>query len=158
MKGFEMTIIDQNPDAQAARRLRQKLAIDQIDYRRSLQRLAESKLPQRDLSEYLRISQPTLSSTLRSAKKTPPVREGFSGADPYEIAQRYAVGEISREQLVDELSRWDYEPGPEPTDGYDTLIISVPGSFDDVVRAFSDGLIDAQLYDEILDAASGAAS
>lgn len=85
---------------------------------------------------------------------SPPARGRFSGAGPYEIAQHHAAGDITREQLLDELGHWKYEPDSNPTDGYDTLIISAPGSFEDVGRAYDDGLIDAQLYDEILEDAS----
>lgn len=38
------------------------------------------------------------------------MKEGFSGADPYEIIQRYVIGELDRAQLLDELGRWEYTP------------------------------------------------
>jgi len=133
------------------------VAIDQLDYRRAVLRAADLKVTQDVLSASLGISQPALSKMLRAADRTPQPRAGFTGADPYEIAQRYAVGELTRAQVLDELSRWDYAPGADRMDGYDSLVVSVPGSFDDVSRAYDEGLLDQDLYEEILVAASGVA-
>ena len=77
-------------------------------------------------------------------------RPAFSGADPYEIARRYAAGELSREQVVDELARWEYRPGV-PTDGYDWTTGDAGEWEETVGRAFDDGLLDAETYDAIGD-------
>lgn len=53
--------------------------------------------------------------------------EGFSGATPYGLCQRYAAGVIDRAQLVDELIRFPYVKGGE-TDGCDSLIVDEPGT------------------------------
>ena len=81
---------------------------------------------------------------------------GFSGASPYEVAQRYAAGLLAREQTVDELSRWPYKP-QDRTEGWDDLLLTVPGSFDDVISAADHGLIDDGMYEAILDASSESA-
>ncbi|WP_051196460.1 hypothetical protein [Jonesia quinghaiensis] len=81
---------------------------------------------------------------------TKPV-EGFSGADPYEICERYAAGLISRDQLVDELTRWEYTPNARTESLVDDLIINKPGSVADLERALRRGLIEAELYEEIGD-------
>lgn len=76
------------------------------------------------------------------------VRPGFSGATPYEIAQRYDAGELTRKEVVDELGRWDYRPG-SPSDGYDWSTHDA-GEFAEVERAHTDHLIEDTTYDEIL--------
>lgn len=152
------TKLDLAKEARRARRLRQRLNLDQLDYRRELGRLAGLGATQRQLSAVLGISQPTLSTALKKAAEVIPPRQGFSGAEPYEICQRYAVGELTRDQLVDELTRWDYALPPiVDHDHFDDLRFSTPGSFDDVRNALQDGLIDADTYDVILDAGSKAA-
>ncbi|MCL3862985.1 hypothetical protein M1R94_18435, partial [Actinotalea sp. K2] len=95
------------------------------------------------------LSQAAVSKTLRSARTVPPVREGFSGASPYEIAQRYAAGELAREQLVDELARWQYVPMPRTDDGIDDLVVIELGTFHEVSQARRDGLLDGAAYEEI---------
>lgn len=148
-----MTTIDYPMEAERARTLRQQLELNQLDYRRELSRLVSLGGSQREWARALGISQPSLSSALKTAEKVPPVRPRFSGADPYEVCQRYAVGQLSREQLICELARWDYVvPEKREHDYFDDLRFSTPGSFDDVVRALGDGLLGAELYDTILDA------
>ena len=151
-----MTTIDFTAEAGRARTLRQRVNLDQLDYRRELSRLARLGGTQRQLSKVLGISQPSLSTALKTAQKIPPARPGFSGADPYEVCQRFAVGELTREQLIDELTRWQYAtPAKREHDYFDDLRFATPGSFDDVGQAFDDGLIDADAYDTLLSAIAG---
>lgn len=49
-----------------------------------------------------------------------PLSDGFSGATPYEVCERYAVGEIDRDMPIDEFTNYLYVPGGT-TDGYDPL-------------------------------------
>ena len=145
-----MSAMERRPDVEVARRLRSRRAVDGLDYLRVLRRLSGS-MTQTDLAQSLGMTQPSISSALKSAAKVPEPREGFSGASPYEIAQRFAAGEIDRDQLVDELTRWEYVPMPH-TDGYDDLLILPEGTFREVARARRDGLIDGETYDVILHA------
>ncbi|PPH42791.1 hypothetical protein C5D09_15430 [Rathayibacter sp. AY1C9] len=94
-----------------------------------------------------------VSDGIEAAAALPHVRSGFFGATPYGIAQRFAAGELTREQAVDELGRRRYRPG-SPSDGFDWTTLD-PGEFEEVRRALSDGLLDAAMYDEILDRYSG---
>lgn len=128
--------------------LRRKSDLDRLTYRRRLAELAPLGT-QRDIAQALGVSQPNLSKTLKTAAATPPVVEGFSGASPYEIAERFAVGELTLSELVEQLLRWEYLPGQQ-TDGYDDLLFDVPGSWDDVSNARDDKLIDGQTYDFVL--------
>jgi hypothetical protein len=130
-------------------RLREHLA--HLDSLRALAEASALGVTQSTLASELRVTQPTISSALKTARTTPQLLEGFHGATPYEVAQRYAAGDLTRAQLVDELTRWPYAAMPS-TDGRDDLLDVPAGTADDVRRALSDGLIDAVTYDEILDA------
>jgi len=138
-----------NVDVSRARTLRQRLALDRLDYEREVVRLT-ALMSQSELSRQLHISQPTINETVKKAKGYAPVKSGFAGATPYEIAQRFAVGEIGRDEVIEQLARWEYAPEGH-TDGYDSLIVDPPGTFDDVIRARRHGLIDGVTYDVILD-------
>lgn len=70
----------------------------------------------------------------------------------YAIAERYAVGELSREQLLELLVAWPYTP-ERSTDEWNNLSVLPKGSFTDtVVRAADDGLITDEEYDAIVQA------
>ncbi|WP_104133827.1 hypothetical protein [Cryobacterium sp. Y62] len=146
-----MTTISYRPEVQRARTLRQRLSLNRLDYLRELRRLA-AIMSQAELASQLGVKQPTIHSALRTAAKMADPVPGFSGASPYEITQRYATGELTRAQLVDELSRWAY-PSEAPTGGFDPFLVTTSGSFDEVGRARSEGLIDGAIYDAILDRA-----
>lgn len=140
----------EKPSIEAVRLLQQRQVVDRLDYLRGLRGLAES-MTQTELAKRLGIAQPSISSALRTAVRVPDLRPGFSGASPYEIAQRYAAGELSREQVVDELARWKYADRPQ-TDGYDWLTVgSDAGTWVEVEKALRDGLLDDATYDAILD-------
>ncbi|MFZ4840981.1 hypothetical protein [Mycetocola saprophilus] len=100
-----MNAININWETNHAKKLRARIAIDHIDLKRTLVRLTEAGVSQMQLSRALGISQPTISSNLKTAVRIPPVKPGFSGADPYEISQRFAAGELTQAQLLDELLR-----------------------------------------------------
>src|SRR5699024_11883009 len=94
------------------------------------------------------VAQPTVQKLLARAEAITMPRQGFSGADPYEICERYAADLISRERVRDELSRWEYTPRVRTADPADDLIVDTPGSIDDVERAMCQGLMDGDLCDE----------
>lgn len=122
-------------------------ALDDLDFYRFVQSSTRSgQITQAEVARELRITQGGLS---KGVNKTPAVVEGFSGASPYEIAQRYAAGDIDRTQLVEELTRWKYPPRPLTDGPYDDLLFLPEGSFEDVGQAFDEGLIDMETYDEI---------
>lgn len=145
-----MTIQDKRDVDVLAELVRRRAADDvaTMDYRRSLVRAAATHT-QTEVAKVLHVSQPALSQQLKTAKKTPEVAEGFSGAGTYEICQRYAAEEIGRERLIDELARWPYTPMPEADPWEDVVLSPGPGSWREVVRAFREGLIDGATYDEV---------
>jgi DNA-binding transcriptional regulator YdaS (Cro superfamily) len=140
--------IAERPDGDTVRRLRSLQVVTRVSYLRALRAVAQDTT-QKQLASQIGISQPSVNSALKSAAAVPDVRPGFSGATPYEIAQRYDAGELTREQVIDELGRWSYRPG-SPSDGYDWTTLD-PGEFAEVRRALSEHLIEADTYDEILD-------
>lgn len=143
------TTVPQHEVVNRARRSRLRAHLAQLDYLRDLAAASGLGVTQTEIARELRVTQPAISQSLKTATATPPVREGFHGATPYEIAERYATGEITREQVIDELARWPYTSG-EPSDGVDWLTY-VPSDFSEVTKALTDGLLDDVTYDAILD-------
>ena len=134
-------------DIEDAHMLRVRRDMDALDLRRKLARI-DGRIPQVKLARRLNMSGPGLSKLLSRAKETPPVAEGFSGAGPLEIAKRYAAGLLSRDEVIDELSRWEYAPRPQ-TDGIDWLTVDVPGSVEELEEAEADGYIDMSIYEAV---------
>jgi hypothetical protein len=72
---------------------------------------------------------------------------------PYDIAERYARGEISRDELIAQLVDFDYKPQDRIPDDMSVDIAEyVDGSWDDVERAAHDHLIDYEIYGIVQDA------
>jgi hypothetical protein len=69
---------------------------------------------------------------------------------PYEVAQAYADGRITRAETLDVLGAWKYAP-QDTTDGYDSLLVHGPGTTNEIARARRANLIDWDLYEEILE-------
>jgi hypothetical protein len=107
---------DVDTDVRELRRARARLEVDRLDYNRLLRTTAQTH-SQGALAGVLKISQAAVSKALTRAQSIPDPLPGFSGASPYEIAQRYAAGELIRAQVVDELTRWPYDPAPTTSPG-----------------------------------------
>lgn len=148
-----MTTTTQNPDVRAVVRLRHRQVVDRLDELRIVRRLANT-MTQTEIAQVLMISQPAVNKKLRAAARVADVPDGFSGASPYEIAERYVAGQIDRNRLIDELARWSYATTPK-TDGFDWLVEDGAGTFEEVGRALDDGLLDDDTYDAVLAAKSG---
>ena len=59
--------------------------IGELDYRRSVAFLAVVGISQTTIAKLVGVKQPTIHRLLERAKSVPMPREGFSGADPFEI-------------------------------------------------------------------------
>ncbi len=139
----------------ALARLRCELA--EVDYRRELRRLVELGYRKQRIMRWIGITEKFLDESLYAAKRDLVLLEGFSGGTPDEICKRYAVGQIDRTQLVDELVRYPYtEPGM--SDGYDWLIANPPGTWWEVSAAHGYGYIDDDIYGEVFDLRHGPSS
>lgn len=143
-----MTLMDAPAEARVAVRARVRKDLDELEYRRALVNLVRGGHTQRQISGWLGISQPSVQSALQTAQKVPFPVEGFSGANPIEIAQRFAAGLIEREQLVDELVRFPYADRVS-SDGYDWLVEQPSSTWSEVSRAVRMGLLEDDVYDEI---------
>ncbi|MFG1909712.1 hypothetical protein [Kribbella sp. NPDC048928] len=69
---------------------------------------------------------------------------------PYEWCRRYALDEVDRESLIDVLAAYEYTPAVDDREWNDA-IVQPPGTVDEIEQASIDGLIDADLYEAIID-------
>jgi len=121
-----------------------------LDYKRAIKRVySAGLLTQTELANSLGLTQPTVSYIVKTASDVQEPKEGLSGASPFEICQRYKAGELSRTELIRQLSKWPYAE-PSKIDEYDSLVVDPPGTFQEVVRASLMGLIEDSVYQEIL--------
>ena len=134
-------------------RVRQEVA--ELDYQRALVRAAQSH-SQREIAQAVRLSQPSVSSALKTAQRVKMPEPGQRWATPYEVCQRYAVGELDRDEALRVLCAWPYVQPEGKADPWDDLMPHTEGSIDDVVQARGDGLIDDEMYEAILDAEESA--
>jgi hypothetical protein len=144
-----MTVVDLPGEARPALRFKLREELARLDRRRAERRLVEDGYSPARVSRWVRVPQAEV------AGDVPMPLEGFSGATPFEICERYGAGEIDRAQVVDELARFPYAPRGE-TDGYDWLAIDAPGSFSEVEDAHTGGLIDDAVYRDVFDAMTAA--
>ncbi len=139
------------------RRQTARETVARITKLRDLRQLHENDgYTQVQLAKILKVSQPSISDMLRSARiDAPDVRPGTHGGTAYEIAARYAAGELDRDVALRELIEWQYEPPAEPNpfpwvnDGAPV----VDGSFQNqVVRAKRVGFLTSEDYVALFDA------
>lgn len=132
---------------------RQRLEVDALDYKRTL-KAAAGGMTQREMAEVLGMSQPAVAKALQRAQAVPAVVGEFNAATPYEVCQRYAAGFIDREELVRLLVEWPYKPTPWANE-YGEYEESRDGTWQEVVEAADNGLIDDAIYDEVLKKTAG---
>lgn len=144
-----MTLEDLREAAAPVRAARARQIVARLDYLRGLRGMVQ-RATQVEVARVLRISQPAVSMALKDEAKLPVVPEGFHGGDPEEIITRFAAGDITREQVIDELVRWPYAKSSELDGPLDDIMVTAPGSFDVVVQAMYRGTLPIDVYDEIL--------
>lgn len=137
--------------ATKALQARYRRDIGELDYRRQVVVMVDSGVSQTAIAKLVGVKQPTIHRLVERARSVVMPREGFSGADPFEICERYAADLITRDQLVDELTRWDYTPRQTTVNELDDLVVNGPGTTADLERALRQGLIDDDLFDEVAD-------
>jgi DNA-binding transcriptional regulator YdaS (Cro superfamily) len=131
-----------------ARQARARMEVDRRQYIRSVAEAVNEVGSQSELAEKLHISQPAVSKVLASASSVEAIPKGFAGATPLEIAQAFAAGYISRDELVRQLASWDYIAQPS-TNGIDDILELPPGTFGDVFTAVRQGYIDMAIYADV---------
>ena len=128
---------------------RARMNVATLDYRRSLKRASAAGYSQSAIARTVRISQPSVSEALHRASGLMDITEGFAGAGPYEICQRYTAGELERDEVVAQLARWSYTPDVRSEVLADPLRVDQPGGWGEVESALDDGLIDDELVDAV---------
>ena len=127
----------------------EKIKLAELDFHRALNTAAHTGVDHRDLAKAARMSPRELSLALDRNYAVRDIAEGFSGSGPYEIAQRYAAGEIDRAQVIEELRRWPYAPMPD-IGPLDDFIPDAPGSSEELTAAYCQDLIDRSIMEEVL--------
>ncbi|MBF4624784.1 hypothetical protein [Clavibacter sp. VKM Ac-2872] len=122
----------------------------ELDLQREVRRLLDGGADRDELAKDLRLFGGNDLRRLDGARDVTMPVEGFSGATPLEICERYAVGHLDREQLVDELTRFPYVPLDKP-EGWDDLVVNPPGTWNDLSLALGEKLIDIEVYGEVFD-------
>ena len=144
-----MTLEDLREAAAPVRAAKARQIVARLDYLRGLRQMVQ-QATQADVGHVLGVTQPAVSLLLKDEAKLPAVPEGFHGGDPEEIITRFTAGELTREQVIDELVRWPYAKSSELDGPLDDIFVTAPGSFDMVVRAARRGVLPMDVYDEIL--------
>ena len=105
------------------------------------------------ITQYLGIPASEREAMIKKAERVEPIRAGFSSGSPYEICQRYYIGELTRAQAIDELVRWEYKPQAKGEEwdpwGMEGGAPRVRGSWDDLDTAETHELIDYDLTLEV---------
>lgn len=141
MTDTDSQIIDQ------ARRQHLRAMLADLDFLRLIAQI-DTTTDRRRTARQLVMSEPELDDRIRQAATIAPIAEGFSGAGPLEIAKRYTADLLSRDEVIDELSRWEFATRPQ-TDGIDWLTVDVPGSVEELEEAESAGYIDMSIYKSV---------
>lgn len=112
-----------------------RLRLDNRALLRVVARAHRAGMRQRAIEKHLDVSQATVHRLLRQSAETPGVLE----PTPSEIIDQRTAGQISTEQMMQQLLGWNFTFGTVPTlDGIATDAYE-PGSWDEVERAFYRG-------------------
>ncbi|MBT1634674.1 hypothetical protein [Clavibacter michiganensis] len=144
-----MGLFDVPAEVRPAERALRVLRLVELDYLREVRRLLDSGYAEAKLMQDLAVFEPADRDRIAAAREVRVAVDGFSGATPYEICERYSVGMLDRDRLVDELVRFPYVPRDE-VEGYDDLVVNPPGTFMDVSRATTNDLLDIETYGEVV--------
>lgn len=120
---------------------------------RTIAAAVEAAPSQEAVAEALHTSQVNVSRWAAKGREIAAARGDQAASSPYEAALRYSLGEISRDQVIEILSTWEYRGWNNRTAGeQDDLLNTVAGSFDELIAAHADGLLEDDTYDAIADA------
>lgn len=116
--------------------------VDRLDELRAVKNAADRDLTQRDIAELLATSQAKVHRLLKALERT----GGDLSVDPEELILRAFVYDADRAKLVDDLKGFRFtfgEEAPFPHEG------RLPGTWDQVVAAFAQGLLSEEEFDEV---------
>ena len=138
-----------------AYKLRVEKELIELAELRMVKALADAGAKHNQFARGLGIRQSDIPKKIQEANEVEPIRAGFSSGSPYEICQRYYIGELTRAQAIDELVRWEYKPQAKGEEwdpwGMEGGAPEVPGSWDDMNTAKTHKLIDYDFYTEVGD-------
>ena len=149
-----MGLFDVPAEVRPAERALRVLRLVELDYLREVRRLLDAGYAEAKLMQDLAVFEPADRDRIAAAREVRVAVDGFSGATPYEICERYSVGMLDRDRLVEELVGFPYVPMDEP-DGYDNLVVNPQGTWMEVERASRNGIIDMDVYREVFDRRHG---
>lgn len=133
-------------------RVTQRAIVADLDRARTLKE-AYGSMTQSQMSRVMGLTQSAISQALKKAEGLPEVVPGFAGATVMEVCRRFAAGELSREELVRQLVEWPYVPSGD-FDEFGDYSGPDEGTFEDVVTAEHQGLIDSGVYAAVLEGLS----
>lgn len=119
-----------------------RLRLDNRELLRVVARARQAGMRQRAIEKHLDVSQTTVHRLLRQTSENPRALD----PTPAEIIDRRTAGQISTEQMMEQLLHWTFTFGTVPTLGGVSTDAYEPGSWDEVERAFYRG----QLSDDEL--------
>lgn len=122
-----------------------------LDFKRSVLLAIAHGETQVAIARAARMSQSAVSQLLNQAHDIAFPPDGFAGASPFEVCERYAAGQISSDDLRAQLVRWNFIPTPQPSDAFDDGPLPPPGTWIEVEEALSYGYLSEELYEAILD-------
>ncbi len=121
-----------------------------VDRERLVVQLAETGADQIQIAERVGISQPTVHRILRRQEEIRTRR-----MSPLEVVARAVLGDVSRVEMLRDLTSRVYTSGRIPDDAYDAW---AAGSWDDLLRAVSNGMLTRAEFAKIQEASRGIAS
>lgn len=102
----------------------------------------------RDIAAASGLREAEITDTITYCTNRPaPDVAGRLGRRPLEVAYRYALGEISKDEMIEDLGTWPYLPVADNTN-IDPPIMT-PGSIEDIEDASSWDLITTEELDEL---------
>lgn len=144
-----MSTIDITRDQAAAEldEVAARLRLNNRELLRVVARARKAGMRQRAIEQHLDVSQTTVHRLLRQTTENPETLD----PTPAEIIDRRTAGQISTEQMMEQLLGWNFTFGTVPalegvaTDAYE------PGSWDEIERAFYRGQLTEDELAQLMD-------
>lgn len=146
---FEGVVVVVPEELRALYRALVRLDLAELEFRRQVV-LAAERMPLEEAAAKLWLPESVLTDALGRPGAVRMPAEGEHSASPYEVCQRYAAGELSREETIAILVAWPYEPvGDIFTSPGDDIMVIPEGTIHELFRAETDGLIDTDMCEAV---------
>lgn len=128
-----------------ATRARAEADLAQEHLRDEVRRLHADGVTQQRIADELGVSQPYVNRIIRSER----ARSGRAARQtPLDIARLYARGLLDRDETIHALVNFNYQDVPVPDDESIDMMPHTDSA--DLVAAFMKGLLDVEMYEEVL--------